>query len=126
MEKKNTYKGVLSRWLRNHRWAGVDVMKINLCLGECFLCKGEYMGRMCGFHEAFSYSCVFSGLTKGVRVEINVKLTEPVVYIWGERRGGGAGALGNWTGPNRCVCVNAHVHMRALWRGCTPILVGQL
>lgn len=47
---------------------------------------------------------------EGCRVEINVKLTEPVVYIWGERRKvGGAGALGNWTGLSRggCVCVHA-------------------
>lgn len=56
------------------------------------------MGRMCGFHEAFSYSCVFSGLTKGVRVEINVKLTEPVVYIWGERT------------EQVCVCEHTRAH----------------
>lgn len=36
---------------------------------------------------------------EGCRVEVNVKLKEPAVYIWGEmRKVGEAPALGNWTG----------------------------
>lgn len=44
---------------------------------------------------------------EGCRVEINVKLNQPVVYTWGERRRGeGAAALGSWAGLSRGACAH--------------------
>lgn len=58
---------------------------------------------------------------EGCRVEINVKLTEPVVYIWGERRKvGGAEELDRT--EQRWVCVRTQTCARTVWGSCGGIL----